>query len=103
MTQTASNRAHRTPPGPLALRRLSVGLRQADLARDAGVGRETLSRLERGINTPQLRTAQKLADALGVGVEIIFPARPHNDVERPGSRPHAPTAEGTHDARLHEA
>lgn len=103
MPQAASNQAQRTPPGPLALRRLSVGLRQADLARDAGVGRETLSRLERGINTPQLRTAQKLADALGVGVEIIFPPRALNDDGRPASRPNAPTTEGNADARHDEA
>lgn len=67
---------HRTPPSALALCRLAAGLRQADVAREAQINREHISRLERGVCRPRLDTARRLADVLGVQPEAIFPA--HN-------------------------
>ena len=41
-------------------------MRQADLARAAGVRVETVSRLERDAHQPEVVTVRKLAEALGV-------------------------------------
>lgn len=46
-------------------------LSQDELARAAGVGRATLSRIERGETGAHGRTLRKLAEALGVGVEEL--------------------------------
>ena len=59
-------------PSPLALARFSRGLTQHQFAERARVSRETISRLERG-TTPQLTTAQSIATALGLSVEVVFP------------------------------
>ena len=61
-----------TSPHPLALARYSRGLTQHQFAQRAHVARETISRLERGA-TPQLTTAQSIASALGLSVEVVFP------------------------------
>src|SRR5688572_14054620 len=44
---------------------------QADLARKAGLSPDTVSRIERG-ERPRPRTAQALADAIGVPVERLL-------------------------------
>ena len=59
-------------PSPLALARFSRGFTQREFAQRVSVTRETISRLERGA-TPQLTTAQAIANALGLTVEAIFP------------------------------
>ena len=59
----------------LRLAREAKGWTQAELADEAGVNQVQVSRLERGIRQPQLRTAQKLADALGTSVDRLFPHR----------------------------
>jgi len=80
MSLPASSSALRTPPGPLRLRRLALGLRQSDVAELAGLSREQIVRLEGGSCIPRLDTAQRLAAVLGCDPAIIFPV---ND-ERPG-------------------
>jgi transcriptional regulator with XRE-family HTH domain len=52
----------------LVLRRLrkDAGLSQEQLALDAGVERNFVSLIERGINQPTIRIIFKLADALGI-------------------------------------
>jgi DNA-binding XRE family transcriptional regulator len=45
-------------------RRHSVGWTQADLAQAAGIRLETVSRLETGKQSPNLRTVRKIDDAL---------------------------------------
>ena len=50
-----------------ALRRLRA-YSQQDLADAAGVGRNTISRIERGETGAQGRTLRRLAEALGVDV-----------------------------------
>jgi transcriptional regulator with XRE-family HTH domain len=44
---------------------------QKELAEESGVGRATISRIERGETGAHGRTLRKLASALGVGVEEI--------------------------------
>jgi DNA-binding XRE family transcriptional regulator len=50
---------------PLKVARIASGLKQEELAELAGVTRQTIGALEGG-GSPRLRTAQALADALGV-------------------------------------
>ncbi len=52
------------------LRRLRA-LSQEELAEDSGVGRATISRIERGLSGAQGRTLRRLAKALGVNVEEL--------------------------------
>ena len=52
------------------LRRLRA-LSQEELAEESGVGRATISRIERGETGAHGRTLRKLANALGVGVEEL--------------------------------
>jgi transcriptional regulator with XRE-family HTH domain len=44
---------------------------QEELSTESGVGRATISRLERGETGAQGRTLRRLAAALGVGVEEL--------------------------------
>jgi transcriptional regulator with XRE-family HTH domain len=46
-------------------------LSQQELAEAAGIGRATLSRIERGETGAHGRTLRRLAEALGVGVEEL--------------------------------
>ena len=52
------------------LRRLRA-LSQQELAEESGVGRPTISRIERGETGAHGRTLRRLAAALGVGVEEL--------------------------------
>jgi transcriptional regulator with XRE-family HTH domain len=52
------------------LRKLRA-LSQQELARAAGIGRATLSRIERGETGAHGRTLRRLAEVLGVGVEEL--------------------------------
>jgi transcriptional regulator with XRE-family HTH domain len=45
----------------------------SDLARRADLTYVTISRIERGIHEPQYRTQHRLANALGVRVDVLFP------------------------------
>ena len=49
-------------------------LTQEELAERAGLPRQHVSDLERGVMRPRIDTAQKLAAALGVTVDDLFPA-----------------------------
>ena len=53
-----------------ALRHLRA-LSQHELSERSGVGRATISRIERGETGAQGRTLRRLASALGVGVEEL--------------------------------
>jgi transcriptional regulator with XRE-family HTH domain len=52
------------------LRRLRA-MSQEELAEESGVGRATISRIERGETGAHGRTLRRLAAALGVGVEEL--------------------------------
>jgi DNA-binding XRE family transcriptional regulator len=45
--------------------RIRAGVSQAELAMAAGVGVDTIRKIEQGIHVPNLATAKKLADTLG--------------------------------------
>ena len=66
----------------LMLRR---GMSQSDLARRAGLGRDSISGYVRGRNLPEPRNAKKMADALGVTVHELYPGATENamDTEHP--------------------
>jgi putative transcriptional regulator len=57
----------------LRVARARADLSKAELADKAGVRRETVSRIERGLHQPQAATREKLARALGVSVEELMP------------------------------
>lgn len=52
--------------------RRRVGLIQRELAEKVGVGRVTISRIERGAQTPSVDLALAIAGALGETVEALF-------------------------------
>jgi transcriptional regulator with XRE-family HTH domain len=62
---------------PIAICRFARGWSQAELAARAGCRRETIGRIERGYNSPQLLTARALAQAFDVELEVLFPDREH--------------------------
>jgi transcriptional regulator with XRE-family HTH domain len=53
--------------------RMERGLSQAKLAVTAGMDPATLNRLEQGKGNPNLKTLERVADALGVEVVDLFP------------------------------
>ena len=53
--------------------RLKAGLPQSRLAEIVGISVQHLQRLEYGKNKPRHDTAQKIAAALGVPAETLFP------------------------------
>ena len=70
-----SNRPHRTAPGSLRLRRLTIGATQEEIAERAGISREQLVRLEAQTCAPSLRTALALAEALDADLLTLFPTQ----------------------------
>lgn len=52
--------------------RLESGLTQRELAKRSGVAQGDISKIERGIGNPSIRTLKKLADAMGKDVQIQF-------------------------------
>jgi transcriptional regulator with XRE-family HTH domain len=52
--------------------RVKVGLSQGELAKLAGISVSYLSMLENSKRDPTISTVQKIANALGVPIEILF-------------------------------
>jgi len=52
--------------------RVQSGMTLEDLARDSGLTRSYLSKVERGISTPSIESALGIAKALGVSVDRLF-------------------------------
>ncbi len=52
---------------------MSKNWNQSDLARQAGLGRDSISQYVRANNTPSPRNLKKLADALGVEPVELYP------------------------------
>lgn len=74
----------------LRQRRLAAGLSQAELARKAGLSRQTVSLLESGRTAPGVGAALRLAKALGCTVEELFTLEEEAgpvEAETPGARP----------------
>jgi predicted transcriptional regulator len=55
--------------------RSAVGISQEELARRAGTTQPMIARLERGDQSPSLRTLERLAKALNADLMIRFTAR----------------------------
>ena len=53
--------------------RLAKGWSREKLAVETGLAFATIERIESGRRTPQLTTAVKIARALGVGLDELFP------------------------------
>ena len=65
--------------GRIRERREAAGLTQAELSSRAGVGRVTLTRIEKGEHSPRTETLTAITRALGVEVEdLILPASRRN-------------------------
>lgn len=95
MTHETSCPPQRRPPNPLRLRRLTLGLTQADLARLAGVSREQVQRLDTGRCVPTWPTAHAVAVALDCEPGALFP----NERSPGGNQGSATTAaQGRHAA-----
>ena len=62
--------------------RSQAGLTQAQLAERVDISDEFLSRMERGLKSPSLETAERIADALGITMSELFDF----DVPTPGER-----------------
>lgn len=61
--------------------RLSAGLTQEELAERCGMKKQNVSRYETSDREPNVRTAKKMADALGVTLEDLI-----TDIEKPAPR-----------------
>ena len=93
------------PVTPFEVARRELGFTQETVAENSGLAVHTIRRVERG-ELPQLRTAFRLAETLGVALERIFPAPPSdatNDDEVP-TKDLADDSEVSHDrARISTA
>ncbi|MGB3288548.1 MAG: XRE family transcriptional regulator [Burkholderiaceae bacterium] len=63
----------------LKLLRLQSGMTLEDLAQKADLTRSYVSKLERGISSPSIGVALRIAQALGVKVEELFAASQQDD------------------------
>lgn len=52
--------------------RASKEMSQKDLAKKSGINQADISRIERGIANPSVKTLQRLADAMGMTLKIEF-------------------------------
>lgn len=63
----------------LAIRRKSLGWTQEFLAQHMGVETETISRFERGVTVPSLKTIEKLAEMLSVTIADLLDEEPPSE------------------------
>jgi DNA-binding XRE family transcriptional regulator len=61
----------REPQNPLTRHRQRAGLSQIELAKQSGVGLDTIKRLENGSSDPHLSTLRKLAQTLQTQIDDI--------------------------------
>jgi transcriptional regulator with XRE-family HTH domain len=57
------------------------GLSQKELARQVPTPRGWLSAIENGHVNPRIGTVQRIAEILGVGIEVLFPKNGGGDAE----------------------
>ncbi|GMV49984.1 MAG: hypothetical protein AMXMBFR67_15270 [Nitrospira sp.] len=63
-----------------------VRLSQEDLADRANLDRTYISGIERGVRNPTLKIMQRLADALGVDLDVIFSTARQMNLEQTKER-----------------
>lgn len=61
-------------------RRLRLSISQAKLAAEVRVNQTAISQWERGIVTPSLDNAKRLADALGCTIDELYEDEPGKEV-----------------------
>lgn len=61
-------------------RRLRLSISQAKLAAEVRVNQTAISQWERGIVTPSLDNAKRLADALGCTIDDLYADEPGKEV-----------------------
>lgn len=74
MTASIRRTAKSRATSPLRQARLLADLTLTELAHRAGLSRMTVHQIERAKRTPKLVTAQRLATALGLSMNDLFPA-----------------------------
>lgn len=57
-------------------RRLRLGISQTELAAEVRVNQTAISQWERGVVTPSLDNAKRLADALGCTIDDLYADEP---------------------------
>jgi len=67
-------------PNQITARLATLGMSQASLARTVGIDQSRVSLLVRGLFEPGVRTALRIAEALGTTVEALWP---HNTKDDP--------------------
>lgn len=83
------NRDKRNIPGDSALghrtrsQRLSLGLTQTQLARQAGINQGFLSEIERGSRRPGPATLRSLSNALGMPIAVLIGENAEHDAPQP--------------------
>ena len=77
--EAQARQARESLGGRIRERRETVGLTQAELSSRAGIGRVTLTRIEKGEHSPRTETLTAIARALGVEVQdLILPPTRRN-------------------------
>ena len=77
--EAQARQARESLGGRIRERREAVGLTQAELSSRAGIGRVTLTRIEKGEHSPRTETLTAVARTLGAEVEdLILPASRRN-------------------------
>ncbi len=59
--------------------RIKCGITLEQLARDSGLTRSYLSKVERGLSNPSIASALTISKALGVSVERLFGENAHHE------------------------
>ena len=78
----------------LKLLRVQAGLTLEELAQQTELTRSYLSKLERGVSTPSIGAALRIAKAMGVKVEALFADSPEDDPVVINRAPSASSAAG---------
>ena len=55
--------------------RKSVGMTQKDLSEKTGIAQPDISKIERGMGNPSIKTLSRIADGLGMDLHIEFMPR----------------------------
>jgi transcriptional regulator with XRE-family HTH domain len=83
--------------------RLAAGLSQRTLSRNAGIHYQTLSNIERGVSSPDLKTTSALAQALNVPLEILLSTTTHEVPSPSMSRPPSNLSKRRHGGNIARA
>lgn len=86
-TRKSVSYGERTAASQVLWWRKSLGLTQGELERRAGLGHNTISRIEQSEVSPRIETIEKIAEALSITVEQLQFSDPVPRIEEPGDTP----------------